>query len=165
MGCLYGSLCGLRACLRGNWKPSFSFVICEWVNRRLAQSSPSCSQNTDDSCAYTGHIEISALRFGGHGCGQKGSWRWFTLVQLIEIRDLTILVSGGPGGHKFIPSWPASLPSTTTMATDILHAQRLQVAAVVAFYMASALTVSLYLICTIYHSDSSRRWSLCAVES
>lgn len=35
------------------------------------------------------------------------------------------------------------------MAVDILHPQRLQVAAVVAFYMAAALTVSVYLICNI----------------
>lgn len=37
------------------------------------------------------------------------------------------------------------------MALYILHPQRLQIAAVVAFYMASALTVGICLICTAYH--------------
>jgi hypothetical protein len=37
------------------------------------------------------------------------------------------------------------------MAIDILHPERLRVAAVVSFYMASALVVSIYLICTVYH--------------
>jgi hypothetical protein len=37
------------------------------------------------------------------------------------------------------------------MVVDILHPERLRVAAVVSFYMASALVVSIYLICTVSH--------------
>ena len=36
------------------------------------------------------------------------------------------------------------------MVIDILHPERLRVAAVVTFYMASALVVSIHLICTVY---------------
>ena len=37
------------------------------------------------------------------------------------------------------------------MVVDILHPERLKVAAVVSFYMSSALVVSIYLICTVNH--------------
>lgn len=37
------------------------------------------------------------------------------------------------------------------MVIDMLHPERLRVAAVVTFYMASALVVGIYLICTVYH--------------
>lgn len=37
------------------------------------------------------------------------------------------------------------------MVIDMLHPERLRVAAVVTFYMASALVVSIYLICTVHH--------------
>ena len=36
------------------------------------------------------------------------------------------------------------------MVIDIFHPERLRVAAVITFYMASALIVSIYLICTVY---------------
>ena len=36
------------------------------------------------------------------------------------------------------------------MVVDILHPERLLVAAVVSFYMGSALVVSIYLICTVF---------------
>ena len=160
----------LGARLRGLGNFCFLFLTYERVKRRLAQGPQSCCQKTDNgdcNYAYTGRVEISAPRLERHDpswlwwkrgtkrndCYPKNNWFIFNLVCLIEISELSSINTYrdtawvcNHHGHRY----PSEREVAGRCCCRLLHG------------LCSRRQYLQYSLLTLFDSDSSHRWSLCA---